>query len=62
MDKLHGHFTTPFQVARVRDPNDELVLEAAINGRADALATYIVGISAMPHLGSGFVSCGLPIF
>ena len=23
-----------------RDPNDEMVLEAAINGRADALVTY----------------------
>ena len=26
-----------------RDPNDEMVLEAAINGRADALVTYNVG-------------------
>jgi putative PIN family toxin of toxin-antitoxin system len=25
-----------------RDPNDEMVLEAAINGRADALVTYNV--------------------
>ncbi len=25
---------------QVRDPNDEMVLEAAINGRADALVTY----------------------
>jgi len=25
---------------QVRDPNDEMVLEAAINGRADALITY----------------------
>jgi putative PIN family toxin of toxin-antitoxin system len=26
-----------------RDPNDEMVLEAAINGQADALVTYNVG-------------------
>jgi len=25
---------------QVRDPNDEMVLEAAINGRSDALVTY----------------------
>jgi predicted nucleic acid-binding protein len=25
---------------QVRDPSDEMVLEAAINGRADALVTY----------------------
>ena len=27
---------------QVRDPNDEMVLEAAINGQADALITYDV--------------------
>lgn len=27
---------------QVRDPNDEMVFEAAINGRADALVTYNV--------------------
>jgi len=27
---------------QVRDPNDEMVLEAAINGQADALVTYNV--------------------
>jgi putative PIN family toxin of toxin-antitoxin system len=27
---------------QVRDPNDEMVLEAAINGRADAIITYNV--------------------
>jgi len=27
---------------KLRDPNDEMVLEAAINGRADALVTYNV--------------------
>jgi len=27
---------------QVRDPNDEMVLEAAINGRADVLVTYNV--------------------
>ena len=26
-----------------RDPNDEMVLEAAINGRADGLVTYNIG-------------------
>ena len=28
---------------KLRDPNDELVLEAAVNGRAQALATHNVG-------------------
>lgn len=28
---------------QLRDPNDELVLEAAVNGRAQALATHNVG-------------------
>jgi len=27
---------------QLRDPNDEMVLEAAVNGRADALATFNV--------------------
>ncbi len=27
---------------QLRDPNDEMVLEAAINGRADALVTFNV--------------------
>ena len=27
---------------QLRDPDDELVLEAAVNGRADALVTYNV--------------------
>jgi putative PIN family toxin of toxin-antitoxin system len=31
-----------------RDPNDEMVLEAAINGRADALVTYNVTDFAGP--------------
>jgi predicted nucleic acid-binding protein len=37
----------------LRDPGDELVLEAAINGRADALATYNVRdfVVAAPHFG-----------
>jgi predicted nucleic acid-binding protein len=30
------------------DPNDEMVLEAAINGRADALVTYNVADFAGP--------------
>lgn len=30
-----------------RDPNDEMVLEAAINGRADALVTYNVADFAL---------------
>jgi putative PIN family toxin of toxin-antitoxin system len=39
--------TEPVQVhfkwrPQVRDPNDEMVLEAAINGQADALITYNV--------------------
>jgi predicted nucleic acid-binding protein len=28
---------------QTRDPNDEMVLEAAINGEADAIVTYNVG-------------------
>jgi predicted nucleic acid-binding protein len=31
-----------------RDPNDEMVLEAAINGQADALVTYNVADFAGP--------------
>jgi len=31
-----------------RDPNDEMVLEAAINGRADALVTYNLADFAGP--------------
>lgn len=31
-----------------RDPNDEMVLEAAINGRADALVTYNIADFARP--------------
>jgi putative PIN family toxin of toxin-antitoxin system len=32
---------------QVRDPNDEMVLEAAINGQADALVTYNVADFAL---------------
>jgi putative PIN family toxin of toxin-antitoxin system len=39
-----------------RDPNDEMVLEAAINGRADALITYNIDDFA-----SAGVRFGLPI-
>jgi predicted nucleic acid-binding protein len=38
------------------DPNDEMVLEAAINGRADALVTYNVADFG-PRSGLGFVCC-----
>ena len=41
---------------QVHDPNDEMVLEAAINGRADALVTYNVKQFAAP--GDRF---GIPI-
>ena len=41
---------------QVRDPSDEMVLEAAINGRADALVTYNVKHFAVP--GDRF---GIPI-
>ena len=41
---------------QVHDPNDEMVLEAAINGRADALVTYNVKHFAAP--GDRF---GIPI-
>jgi putative PIN family toxin of toxin-antitoxin system len=33
---------------QARDPNDEMVLEAAINGHADALVTYNVRDFALP--------------
>ncbi len=33
---------------QARDPSDEMVLEAAINGRADALVTYNVKHFAVP--------------
>jgi predicted nucleic acid-binding protein len=38
---------------QLKDPNDELVLEAAVNGRADALVTYNVGDfrDVAPHFG-----------
>lgn len=38
---------------QLRDPSDELVLEAAINGRADALVTYDVRdfVDAAPRFG-----------
>jgi predicted nucleic acid-binding protein len=29
-------------MAQLRDPSDEMILEAAINGRADALVTFNV--------------------
>jgi putative PIN family toxin of toxin-antitoxin system len=32
---------------QLRDPNDEMVLEAAINGQADALVTYNVAAFAL---------------
>jgi putative PIN family toxin of toxin-antitoxin system len=32
---------------QVRDPNDEMVLETAINGRADALVTYNIAHFAL---------------
>ena len=41
---------------QVRDPSDEMVLEAAINGRADALVTYNIKHFAVP--GERF---GIPI-
>jgi predicted nucleic acid-binding protein len=28
---------------QLRDPNDEMVLESAMNGQADALVTYNIG-------------------
>lgn len=40
---------------QVRDPNDEMVLETAINGRADALVTY--NTSDFASAGSEFPYC-----
>ncbi|MGH9444503.1 MAG: putative toxin-antitoxin system toxin component, PIN family [Terriglobia bacterium] len=45
VDPVEVHFLWRPQV---RDPNDEMVLETAINGRADALVTYNVKHFAMP--------------
>jgi predicted nucleic acid-binding protein len=36
-EPVHTHFLWRPQL---RDPNDEMVLEAAVNGRADALVTF----------------------
>jgi len=41
---------------QVRDPSDEMVLEAAINGRADALVTYNV-----KHFAAAGERFGIPI-
>jgi len=41
---------------QVRDPSDEMVLEAAINGRADALVTYNV-----KHFAAAGDRFGIPI-
>jgi putative PIN family toxin of toxin-antitoxin system len=38
-EPVHTHFLWRPQL---RDPNDEMVLEAAVNGRADALVTFNV--------------------
>ncbi len=43
--------------AAVPGPNDEMVLEVAINGRADALVTYNVADFAGPRSGLGFLCC-----
>ena len=38
---------------QLRDPNDEMVLETAVNGRADILATFNLGVlaAAAAHFG-----------
>jgi putative PIN family toxin of toxin-antitoxin system len=41
---------------QVRDPSDEMVLEAAINGRADALVTYNI-----KHFAAAGERFGIPI-
>ena len=41
---------------QVRDPSDEMVLEAAINGRADALVTYNI-----KHFAAAGDRFGIPI-
>lgn len=40
---------------QTRDPNDEMVLEAAINGRADAVVTY--NVSDFAEAGKRFEIC-----
>ena len=45
IEPVEVHFQWPPQS---RDSNDEMVLEAAINGRADALVTYNVADFAGP--------------
>jgi predicted nucleic acid-binding protein len=37
---------------RLRDPNDEMVLEATVNGQADALVTY--NVAGFAAAGEGF--------
>lgn len=41
---------------QLRDPNDEMVLEAAVNGRADALVTFNVR-----HYGTAAAQFGVDI-
>ena len=45
---------------QLRDPGDELVLEAAVNGQADAIATFNRVISADRQSGSASMSCCRP--
>jgi predicted nucleic acid-binding protein len=40
--KNHANFQVDLFHTMSRDPNDEMVIEAAVNGRADALVTYNV--------------------
>lgn len=50
IDRALGSFSTVIEPVEIRyawrpqlrDPNDEIVLEAAINGRADAIVTFNV--------------------
>ena len=41
---------------QLRDPNDEMVLEAAVNGRADALGHLTCGTTEPPRPNSGWRS------
>jgi putative PIN family toxin of toxin-antitoxin system len=65
LDVFLGEFATliePVEVhfqwrPQLRDPKDEMVLEAAINGRADALITFNIA-----DLSSGAARFRIPVF
>ena len=47
---------------QLRDPGDDMVFEAAVNGRADALVSHNLKDLGTRGLGSVSESCGPPNF